>query len=170
MKNVKEKNANKYELIFDFYVKGKDIILKDKVIDEFKELGLDIKENHEFGKAKESLKTIYSFTILFYHSKDYKDKLEMYKDEDVIVFYLDEILEKEVFSKLYVIKDQLIELKNKYELCYKLNVILFAISNLKKEKPFEIFINTLAKEAIKFLADIEASSSCSVINKRSFNG
>ena len=29
MKNVKEKNANKYELIFDFYVKGKDIILKE---------------------------------------------------------------------------------------------------------------------------------------------
>lgn len=167
---LKKKIANKYELIFDFYVKGKDIILKDKVIDEFKELGLDVKEIHEFGKAKESLKTTYKFTILSYHAKDYKDKLGMYKDEDVIVFYLDEILQKEVFSKLYGIKDQLIELKNKYDLYYELNVILFAISNLKKEVPFEIFIYNLAKEAIKFLVDIEASSSCSVVNKRSFNG
>lgn len=133
IKKVKEKKANKYELIFGFYVKGKDIILKDKVIDEFKELGLDIKEKHEFCKAKESLKTIYRFTILFYHSKHYKDKLGVYKDEDVIVFYLDEILEKKVFSKLYGIKDQLIELKNKYDLYYELNVILFAISNLKKK-------------------------------------
>ena len=94
----------------------------------------------------------------------------MYKDEDVIVFNLDEILEKEVFSKLYGIKDQLIELKNKYDLYYELNVILFAIRNSKKERPFVIFINNLAKEAIKFLVDIEASSSCSVVNKRSFNG
>ena len=167
---LKKKIVNKYELIFDFYVKGKDIILKDKVIDEFKELGLDVKEIHEFGKAKESLKTNFNFTILSYHSKDYKDKLGMYKDEDVIVFYLDEILQKEVFSKLYGIKDQLIELKNKYNLYYELNVILFAISNLKKEVPFEIFIYNLEKEAIKFLVDIEASSSCSVVNKRSFNG
>ena len=167
---LKKKIANKYELIFDFSVKGKVITLKDKVIDEFKELGFDIKENHEFDKAKESLKTIYSLTILFYHSKDYKDKLGVYKDEDVIVFYLDEILQKEVFSKLYGIKDQLIELKNKYDLYYELNVILFAISNLEKEEPFEIFIYNLEKEAIKFLVDIEASSSCSVVNKRSFNG